>query len=402
MKKRFVVMIFLISALFALTTVARTEASGNTLTITSEAIDDELRPGEETTVLLTLANLTTVDITDVEVRVSAGSHLTVSDTLIDVGDIKSGYSRQVSFNVTASLSAPATTSYLTVKTTYYSPSKHEEITNIVITITTAPMLQIENVDFTQVENEEPGSVGPGDTVRLEFDLVNNGDGSAKDVRISLDQSDLYVALGSSENFVKEIKPGDSVNLSFTLTIDPSASAGTHQIPLSLTYLDETGNENSVTKYIGMTISGKYNFILTVYSQDISFPGEESTVTVKFVNAGNQRAQFLTVYVSPTDALSEVFPQTVYIGSLNSDDYDTQKFNFRASNVPPGEYPLTLELHYEDIYGDNYVEQHQVYIKISPAPGLLERILSSSYFTGGIVLIILVGLYLSFRRSKNKK
>lgn len=404
MKKcSFIVIMLALSAFCTFATARQASAAGGSLAITSEVLDNELRPGGETTVLVTVSNPSTSDMTDVRLAISAGPNLAASDSSISLGDLSSGYSKQTSFSVTANSSAAAVTSYLTVKATYYiSSARYENIINTLISITTAPILQIDNVEFTQVDNEESTLIGPGSVARLKFDLVNNGDGSAKDIRISLDQSSLFAVSGSGENFVGELKPDNSVNLSFVLTVDPSTTIGTHQIPVSLTYLDETFTENSATKYIGLTITGETNLIVLLHSQEASTPGTQTSATVKIINAGNQEVQFLTVNILSSTPLIDVAPQTVYIGSLNSDDYDTQKFSFKTQDVSPGNYPLKLEVYYQDTYGNGYTEQHSVNVRLYSAAELPGEGIFSPYTIAALgFLIILVG-YFTLKKFRKKR
>ena len=56
-----------------------------------------------------------------------------------------------------------------------------------------PKIQIENVKFN-------GSLQPGRTVLLTFDLVNEGQGGAKDITVSLSQNSNFISSGSSGQF----------------------------------------------------------------------------------------------------------------------------------------------------------------------------------------------------------
>lgn len=403
--KRFSVLSVLAMSVFLMLLVTNSaSASVCSVTITPEVLDNVLRPGGKTAVFLTITNSSAENADEVRLQFSAGPHLTADTDSVILGALASGSSQQTSLNITVGSSATATISYLTIKATCYSDSTSKTTNaNIPITIKTVPILQIDNVKFVQPDNgDNLTSIGPGNIVRLEFDLVNHGDGSAKDIEISLNQSNLFAVSGSGENFVNEIKPDNSVELSFVLTIDPSVSAGTHSIPVSLAYLDEIRNENySTTEYIGLTISGEYNFIVTLHSQEASTPGTLTSATVKIINAGDQKARFLTVNVLSSDPLIDITPQTVYIGNLNSDDYDTQKFSFKTQEVAPGTYPLRLEIYYKDMYGMGYTEQHSVNVRLYSADELPGGGVSPSVIAVVGFVVILVG-YFMFKRLRPKK
>lgn len=371
------------------------------LTITWQVLDATLRPGGETTVLLTLTNPSTVGVRTIELFISSGPYITPSTSYLEIGGLGGGESQQTSLIVNVDSTAISTTSYIKIKATYYGDStKKETIINIPIKIRRVPILQIEGVNYT------PTLIEPGNTVNLSFDLINNGDGPAKDISIALNQIEKVFVTELEETFVSEIKSGQKTQISFTLMIDPSVAIGTYSIPVSLEYLDETKTENySSTKNIGLVIAGKYNFVITLESQSVVAQDTQGSATVKIANAGTQKARFLTVKVLPSDALIDISPKSIYIGNLKSDDYETGEFNFKVDKlISPGSYPLNLEIEYKDLYGQAYTETYEVDIKVSSTAEFSQAYQTriSWYIIGIVGLFAIVFIYYIYRRLRKKK
>jgi len=398
MKKYLLLASFLV---FVLITSSLAFAVEGSLTITWQVLDATLRPGGETTVLLTLTNPSTVGVRTIELFISSGSYVTPSTTHMEIGGLDGGESQQTSLIVNVDSTAISTTSYLKIKTTYYGDStKKETIINIPIKIRRVPILQIENVNYT------PSLIEPGNIVQLSFDLTNNGDGSAKDISIILNQIEKVFVTELEEVFVSEIKSRQKTQISFTLMIDPSVAIGTYSIPVSLKYLDETKTENySSTKYIGLAISGKYNFVVTLESQSIVAENTQGTATLKIANAGTQEARFLTVKVLSSDPLIDISPKSIYIGNLKSDDYETEEFNFKVDEFTSSAfYPLNLELDYKDLYGQTYTERYEVDIKVSSTHefSVAHQTRIPWYVIGIVGLFAIVFIYYVYRRLRKKR
>jgi hypothetical protein len=210
---------------------------------------------------------------------------------------------------------------------------------------------------------------------------------------------------SPETFVDSIGPKEAMSVSFDIIVDPSIDIGTHTIPITLIYLDETKNTNyTAVKYIGLTISGKYNFIITP-SQSIVAPGKKGNVDIQVSNAGTQEALYLNLRILPSDPIIEVTPSAVYIGNLKSDDYDTEKFSFKINdNADQGVYPLNLQLNYRDPYGKTYTEDFEVDMTVSS----IKEFNSSkegklSPFTIIVVILIIAAVaYFVYKKIKKRK
>ena len=126
--------------------------------------------------------------------------------------------------------------------------------------------------------------------------------------------------------------------------------------------------------------------------------------MEIANAGNQKALYLTLKVLPSSPIIETSPSMVYIGNLDSDDYDSEEISFKVKDdASPGTYPLKIQLTYKDLYGQGYNETYNVDILVSSLNELGSNGKGSSIITIVIVLVVLgVVAYFIYRKFFRKK
>ncbi len=383
--------LFIAIAFFLILQVPKVSAS---LSVSWSVLDEQVRPGGETTILLTFSNPTTLSISNIKVNVYAENYLTPYPTYFEIGSLSPGFSQQTSIKVKVSWNAPSSISFVTLRIEYYEMSGRKELSlNIPINIKALPILQIEDVNFSKERIE------PGNSLLLSFYLSNKGDGSAKDITIKLNQS--LITSETGEIFIPEIKPKERVLIQIPITVNPSLQIGIYPLPLIITYWDETKSQYySEIKTISLKLSGKYTFIVTLEDQDILTPASEGLIEIKIANAGTQEAKFLYLTFSYDFPIKELTPSIVYVGNLDPDDYDSEVLKLKISeNVLPGYYPLNMTLNFEDVYGNEYSETYILNLRIS------EKVEKLNIFYFSIVLICLIAFLLIlkfYKRTKRKK
>ena len=387
--KKILALMFLLLVL-AKPCLAQTQEAS--LSITWQFLDSVLRPGEETTLFLTFTNPSSLaGIRNIKVYLTPGPYLSLSSNYFEIGSLTPLASQQNSLSVRVDSTAISTNSYITLRATYYSDSTQKEINlNLPLTIRRFPSLQILNVNYSK-ELIEPGS-----EVKLSFEIFNNGDGSAKDVVITFNQTQLFTVIGSSEKFVSNIDPKEGVGVEFNLIINPDTPVKTYPIPIFLRYYDESRSQLfAEVKVIGIKISGRYNFLITLESQDTLVPGGSGSIEIKIANAGSQAANFLTLKPLKNEVIEQITPEISYLGKLNSDDYDTEKFDLVISeNAEPGIYTLPIEIEFQDPYTNAYKSTYNVTFKVSQQlqPSSLPIFLSA-------IIIAIILVYLVYRKVK---
>lgn len=343
-----------------------------------------LKPNSEAVLSITFTNSGLTDITNVFVEIKAGPYLNlVSDATTELGAIASTSSQQSSVILKASKDAVSADSFVMLDITYYSStSEYSKTVYVPVQIRRYPILQIDNVDYDK-------TVEPGKSVVLSFDISNVGDGSAKYLKISLGQSDVFSISGSGgEVFIDSLDPYEAQNLEFSILIDPDASVGINSVPVALSYQDEARiNNYSQTINIGLTVTGDADFVVSTDSGTNFYYGAVGIAEIIISNKGSGPAEFVTV-----KATSDYGSKEFYIGSLDVDDSETIDLPQNLRGVS-SKYPITLEISYRDKFQNSYSVTKTVEAMPTSAP---------ADYTVVIVIIIAAGVGFWYYRKKRKK
>ena len=294
---------------------------------------------------------------------SAGSGLTVTPTEFSLNTISALTYQSTSLKISASGSAASGTSYIEITAKYHVGDANADETELTVwvpvVIRSVPLLKIEGLGYDQ------DLIKPGSDVVISFDVRNYGDGPAKDLVVSLDQTAGFFNTDLNEQYVGEVLVNDSSRISFNLTINQTLDVGSYSIPILLVYKDETKKEVlSGREYAGIKVYGNINLITTLNSQDLVASGTNGDIEIKIANAGTMEVQFLQLTVMDSTVLEEIVPNNIYIGSLKSDDYDTEKISFKVSDgVSKGVYPVSFELVYHDPFGKEFTETKTVDLSV---------------------------------------
>lgn len=362
-KKSFALMASILIALALAGYAAAASTSGGSLNLGWSLLDNYLRPGGDTTLILSIQNATTSKIYEVEISFKTGDELSLEPADFYLYSISAMTQQSTSFKVKASENAAPKTAYLEITAKYrvgsVSAEENELKIWVPIVIRSAPLLKVEKIQYDQ------NPVKPGSTVNVSFEVRNYGDGPARNLVVSLDQSAGIFVTDLSEKYVGDVPVNGSARVSFSLSINQNLSAGVYSIPILLTYLDDTKTQVfSGREFAGLKVYGNINLLTTLSYQDRVAAGKAGSMEIKIANAGTMEVQFLQLRVLGSSAVEEITPSSIYIGSLKSDDYDTERIYFRVGeNVAKGSYPVNLELVYQDPFGQEFTETRTVYLTV---------------------------------------
>lgn len=156
-------------------------------------------------------------------------------------------------------------------------------------------------------NTYPTTVKPGDTgVYVEIPITNHFTYNYVNISTKLDVQPPFEGI-KTENFIKQIAPGERKSLFYKINVDPNAEPGeyllNHYLNYSYTEYDEDGNPHTYN------ITAKKVIILTVhYSESLEItsvgfdpveikPGEETTLSVEVKNTGTVLVNDISVSYS---------------------------------------------------------------------------------------------------------
>ncbi|MCK5023037.1 MAG: COG1361 S-layer family protein [Candidatus Aenigmarchaeota archaeon] len=136
----------------------------------------------------------------------------------------------------------------------------------------------------------PEQMQPGDSVTFTVRIKNVGTGSASFMEADLTSDSEYILpeLSGGSDFVGEIKPGQTGEAIFVMSIDNSAEYKTYSGDISLSYKDDSGDAQTSSFDIGMPIRGIP--IMKILSAKI----DNSAYKVDVENIGTSNAKALKI------------------------------------------------------------------------------------------------------------
>ena len=168
---------------------------------------------------------------------------------------------------------------------YYQRGVGVQKTNkITVQVQGKPKLILEKIETIPEEME------PGDSVTMTASIKNMGTGSASFMEAALVSNTTYILpiLSGGLYYVGEIKPGETGEASFEMSIDNSAEYKTYSGTLTLSYKDDSGTTQTTSFSIGVPVRGKP--VIEVLSAKI----DNSAFKVDIENIGTAAAKALKI------------------------------------------------------------------------------------------------------------
>lgn len=265
----------------------------------------------------------------------------------------------------------------------------------------------------------PDPMPPGKKTVLSIELENLADSLLKDIKISLDLITIlrtttavsYTELPFStfgttnQQVIKNIGAGKTKTVEFTLIPDPDADADIYKIPITIEYSDELGTNYSKSEVISVIVGDEPILEPMIDSTDIYMKGQVGEVDISFVNKGTTDVKLLDVELKESDYVKIISSQNVYLGNIDSDDYEIAEFKIYVNDLDDSRVPLIINYNYLDPNNNRYEKQETLYINVySKNEAKKYGLTGSSGGYGGIfaVIIIIVIGYFGYRWWKKRK
>lgn len=249
----------------------------------------------------------------------------------------------------------------------------------------APQLAISNITI------DPDLISPKDRFNITFLLSNEGTGIARDAKISAATSSLpFVPAGADTKIVKNLQPGESVQMNFPLMVKDKTVISSYSIPIKMDYKDETGKNMSSQSLIGVKILGNAELSIESIKTEPQNPvkGDPVTITMRIENSGNGDARSVKVDLNT----SFEGTKTAFLGKIKPDDDAPGVFIIYA--VESGDNPYTANIEFEDDLGKHTVTQALILnVRDTNKNGTVISVI--------VVLLAVVTLIFYFYHRKNK-
>lgn len=228
---------------------------------------------------------------------------------------------------------------------------------------------------------------PGDNFSVTFDLINNGKGEAKNIKVSLTSDQEIISKSLNTVLVNSLASGASKQFTFNMSVAQDAAAKAYPITINLEY-ESTGDGNTPTKFTGMQYIGIYvdrvdgdkdedeagktapKLIIDRYSlgDGVSavMAGQSFTFTYSLFNTSRQEEiRNLIITISSDDGTFSTEGSNSYfvekIGAQQSVQLEA-KLSTKADAAQKS-FPLSITLDYEDSKGNTYSPKESIGIPV---------------------------------------
>jgi hypothetical protein len=272
----------------------------------------------------------------------------------------------------------------------------------------------------------PSQIQPGQQVNLDLSIKNNLEQDVTDVTVQLVFNGITETLGtyqqtvysavpfssyqsSNEKTIDSISSSDHESIHFDLIANSSAASGTYSIPVIASYTEENGTvvSNEPIGVVNLIVNAKPNIVVSSVGSAL-IKGQSGKITIQTVNSGLGASNFLTVKIGSVNGISLTSPDNVYLGDINSNDFDTADFNVFVSATAPSTISLPVEVTYTDSQNNPITQNEIILIKTytTKEASSLGLISGNGNLTIIILLIILIIGFFIYRgvrkRRKNKR
>jgi hypothetical protein len=267
-----------------------------------------------------------------------------------------------------------------------------------------PIKRLQRTVASTTITTEPEYISPGSTAFINVKIENNADFAMKDVEVKLNFSDNVPIAPYQTTSLKQIDTivsKSSGTATFQIIALPDAEPNVYKLPLSITFNDELGNENTRQDYIGLVISKKPEYDLTL-EDDPLVRGNKGKITVSISNIGPSNIKYLILEVIPTKYYAILNPPRTYIGHLEPDDYETAEFDIYPRMF--GDISLKVKLEYKDDMNNPIEETKEIKVHVySRTYAKMIGLIPNTLFRNILLIVFIIFVYLTYknwRRTKN--
>ena len=242
------------------------------------------------------------------------------------------------------------------------------------------------------------SFKPGSEGKIILDFENFG----SKIFYSLNSKVSSEVLSFKNDVVEKsyLKPKEEAVFEHDVFIKPDVKPGVYPVNIVLSFVDENGVLKTKSYNSNIKDFEKPDYFLSVEDSSSKVKGKGKLV-VSISNRGSETLKYTLLTLEKSEDYDILSPNNVYVGNLESDDFETAEYNVYFKN--PGVIPLKVKVSFKDsfgnVYEDSEILNYNVYdFKTAEKYGFASKN-NSIYFV--LILLLFVLLFFYFK-SKNKK
>ena len=256
-------------------------------------------------------------------------------------------------------------------------------------------------------SSNPTEIQPGEKVSLDLTIDNNLDNDATDVTVSLDLKDVPFApyQSSSDANFDEVREDKSKNAGFNLIASSDAASGTYKIPVKISYTIG-GVEKTGSGLISLIVVADAKLDLSV-DNSVLIKGKNADLSLKITNSGLGEARLLNVKILQASGIKIIGSDSVYLGNIDSDDFDSADFKVSISENAGSIISLPVKINYRDSRNKEVEESKTLTLTVYTEKqalqlGLIQKSNTLSIILGIVVIIVLYLIYRRIKKARKKK
>jgi hypothetical protein len=281
-----------------------------------------------------------------------------------------------------------------------------------------------NIAVVSVETV-PEKIKPGEETIVKVKVKNMADSTMRDVALKLDltyssvlttatlasfDSLPFAPLGSStEQKISSLKPNEVHEFEYNLISYSDAESKVYKVPIVITYYDELETQYTKNDIMGLVVGTKPDLSVIVDETDLMVGKRTGTVSIRFINKGFSDVKFLDVTVPSNGKYELLSPEEVYVGNVDSDDYETAEFKVYLKEEKNEEHEIMLpvKVEYRDANNNIYTENIELMVNIHKSSKItgtnpMQSLIGTLFGFGFLVLIALAFFFIGRRAGRRKK
>jgi len=254
---------------------------------------------------------------------------------------------------------------------------------------------------------KPSQFLPGQKGDAVIVLKNTADSTLKNIKVTMDLSSAtvpFAPIGKSTTYmITNMAGGEEETVTFEIIATPDADSGIYKIPLAITFSDNVGNDYTSSEIISLIVGGTPDILTNIEPEILFLSGTTGDIRVNIINRGLVDVKYVTVKIMPTDDFDILSNDELYIGNIDSDDFDSASFSIHVSPSFSGDLSVPMTLTYMNANNDVFEVDEVLEMKVYTSKEAQSLGLIGSGTNTSIILVVLVAVvFVGYRWHKKKK
>jgi len=247
----------------------------------------------------------------------------------------------------------------------------------------------------------PSEISPGAKGNINVEIRNAAETEIRDVVVQIfPPSGISFLDDVSKRKFPVIPSGETQNMSFSVIASPTILEGVYPARITVNYLNKIGEAKQDNDTFAMVIKSKPNLFVKIDSSELYKGNGIGDVTITFVNNNVADIRFLTVELLDSEDYDIVSTNRMYIGDLDSDDFESVDFTLKLINEKDS-ITLPLKISYKDALNNDYSESINVDLRLREAEDV-GKATNNTWIIVIVVAAIIIVIYLIYRKLRKRK